>query len=126
METVSPTCSLASHTGLMTQYCPTMNVMTETGFLTAAIHCTMRFYCEKVINRNLIPGKPSLASIMNLDKQMDVVAASMPENWWDTPAELSVPVQSSASSASICCMPLLARFVLSEVILALQDSIAEM
>jgi len=49
------------------------------------------FIAGKVIDRNIIPSKPSFASAMALDEQMDEIAASMPEDWWDTPAKLPGP-----------------------------------
>lgn len=49
------------------------------------------FIAGKVIDRNILPAKPSFARTMDLDEQMDVIAASMPEAWWDMPGELPSP-----------------------------------
>ncbi|KAI5465286.1 hypothetical protein BGZ63DRAFT_373209 [Mariannaea sp. PMI_226] len=46
------------------------------------------FIAGKVIDRNVMPGKPSSASSMLLDEQMDAIASSMPEAWWDLPDQL--------------------------------------
>lgn len=42
----------------------------------------------KIIDRNMMPGKPSSASSMLLDEQMDTIASSMPLSWWDLPDSL--------------------------------------
>ncbi|KAF5591066.1 hypothetical protein FPANT_5799 [Fusarium pseudoanthophilum] len=42
----------------------------------------------KIIDRNMMPGKPSSASSMLLDEQMDTIASSMPLSWWDLPESL--------------------------------------
>ncbi|KAF5648964.1 hypothetical protein F52700_783 [Fusarium sp. NRRL 52700] len=42
----------------------------------------------KIIDRNMMPGKPSSASSMLLDEQMDTIASSMPLSWWDLPETL--------------------------------------
>ncbi|KAF5722693.1 hypothetical protein FMUND_2570 [Fusarium mundagurra] len=42
----------------------------------------------KIIDRNMMPGKPSSASSMLLDEQMDTIASSMPLRWWDLPQSL--------------------------------------
>lgn len=42
----------------------------------------------KIIDRNMMPGKPSSASSMLLDEQMDTIASSMPLSWWDLPQSL--------------------------------------
>ncbi|KAF5986768.1 hypothetical protein FBULB1_2298 [Fusarium bulbicola] len=42
----------------------------------------------KIIDRNMIPGKPSSASSMLLDEQMDTIASSMDLSWWDLPESL--------------------------------------
>ncbi|KAF5552607.1 hypothetical protein FMEXI_2758 [Fusarium mexicanum] len=42
----------------------------------------------KIIDRNMMAGKPSSASSMLLDEQMDTIAASMPLSWWDLPESL--------------------------------------
>jgi hypothetical protein len=46
------------------------------------------FIAGKVIDRNVITGKPSSASSMLLDEQMDTVASSMHSSWWDLPNTL--------------------------------------
>ena len=46
----------------------------------------------KVVDRNAGPTKPSFAAAMDLDEQMDAMAAAMPDGWWDVPREL--PTQS--------------------------------
>ncbi|RFN43339.1 hypothetical protein FIE12Z_12429 [Fusarium flagelliforme] len=46
------------------------------------------FIAGKVIDRNLIPGKPSSASSMLLDEQMDTITSSMHSSWWDPPSPL--------------------------------------
>jgi hypothetical protein len=43
------------------------------------------FVAGKVIDRNVMPGKPSSASSMLLDEQMDTIASSMHLSWWDLP-----------------------------------------
>jgi hypothetical protein len=45
------------------------------------------FIAGKVIDRNIMACKPSFASAMDLDEQMDAIAASTSEGWWDTPTE---------------------------------------
>ncbi|KAF5566243.1 hypothetical protein FNAPI_1242 [Fusarium napiforme] len=42
----------------------------------------------KIIDRNMMPGKPSSASSMLLDEQMDTIASSMPLSWWNLPQPL--------------------------------------
>ncbi|EXK87623.1 hypothetical protein FOQG_08962 [Fusarium oxysporum f. sp. raphani 54005] len=42
----------------------------------------------KIIDRNMMPGKPSSASSMLLDEQMDTIASSMHVSWWDLPDSL--------------------------------------
>ncbi|KAF4337757.1 hypothetical protein FBEOM_8354 [Fusarium beomiforme] len=42
----------------------------------------------KIIDRTMMPGKPSSASSMLLDEQMDTIASSMPLSWWDVPDSL--------------------------------------
>ncbi|KAF5694702.1 hypothetical protein FDENT_830 [Fusarium denticulatum] len=42
----------------------------------------------KIIDRDMMPGKPSSASSMLLDEQMDTIASSMPLSWWDLPESL--------------------------------------
>lgn len=56
-------------------------------------HFTLRcaFIAGKVIDRNIVPDKPSLAKAIDLDEQMEAIAASMPEDWWDLPRELPNP-----------------------------------
>lgn len=36
----------------------------------------------KIIDRNLTPGKPSLAKAMELDEELDSLASILPEGWW--------------------------------------------
>ena len=42
----------------------------------------------KIIDRNLAPGKPSLAEALELDKELDAVATRLPYQWWSIPTEL--------------------------------------
>ncbi|KAF5561457.1 hypothetical protein FPHYL_6191 [Fusarium phyllophilum] len=42
----------------------------------------------KIIDRNMMSGKPSSASSMLLDEQMDTIASSMPLSWWGLPESL--------------------------------------
>src|SRR5438046_1458331 len=73
-------------------YGSTMDVMTEElGSLQQRFILRCAFVVGKVIDRNIRPGKPSFASAMDLDEQMDTIASSMPEGWWATPAELPGP-----------------------------------
>uniref|UniRef100_A0A8H7NJ60 Zn(2)-C6 fungal-type domain-containing protein n=1 Tax=Bionectria ochroleuca TaxID=29856 RepID=A0A8H7NJ60_BIOOC len=46
------------------------------------------FVAGKVIDRNVVPVQPSSTFSMLLDEQMDAIAASMPESWWELPKEL--------------------------------------
>jgi hypothetical protein len=46
------------------------------------------FIAGKVIDRNMLPGKPSSASSMLLDEHMSVIGSSMPGSWWTLPDEL--------------------------------------
>ncbi|KAF4419903.1 hypothetical protein FACUT_11343 [Fusarium acutatum] len=46
------------------------------------------FIAGKIIDRNMMPGKPSSASSMLLDEQMDTIASSMSLGWWDLPESL--------------------------------------
>jgi hypothetical protein len=41
----------------------------------------------KVIDRNIAPGTPSFAKAMELDEEMDTIAACMPTVWWNIPDE---------------------------------------
>jgi hypothetical protein len=43
------------------------------------------FVAGKVIDRNIVPAQPSFAKAMDLDEQMEAIAASMPESWWTIP-----------------------------------------
>lgn len=43
----------------------------------------------KIIERNLVAGKPSLAQTMSLDEQLDAIAAMLPETWWTIPDRVS-------------------------------------
>jgi hypothetical protein len=45
------------------------------------------FVAGKVIDRNILSEKPSFAKTMELDEEMDDIAASMPGRWWDLPHE---------------------------------------
>jgi hypothetical protein len=53
-------------------------------------HFTLRcaFIAGKVIDRNIVPDKLSLAKAIDLDEQMETIAASMPGEWWNLPHEL--------------------------------------
>ncbi|KAK9319422.1 hypothetical protein V1517DRAFT_332656 [Lipomyces orientalis] len=42
----------------------------------------------KIIDRNLTSGKPSFAKAMELDEELESNASSLPEDWWNIPAEL--------------------------------------
>jgi hypothetical protein len=44
----------------------------------------------KIIDRNIMPGKPSFAKTMDLDEQMEAIAALMPDVWWLVPSELPI------------------------------------
>jgi hypothetical protein len=46
------------------------------------------FVAGKVIDRNIVPAQPSFAKAMDLDEQMEAIAASMPGNWWTIPVEI--------------------------------------
>ncbi|CAH0038074.1 unnamed protein product [Clonostachys solani] len=46
------------------------------------------FVAGKVIDRNVVPVRPSSTFSMLLDEQMDAIAASMPESWWELPTDL--------------------------------------
>ncbi|KAH6975669.1 hypothetical protein EDB80DRAFT_740459, partial [Ilyonectria destructans] len=43
----------------------------------------------KIIERNLVAGKPSLAQTLSLDEQLDTIAATLPKTWWTIPDEAS-------------------------------------
>lgn len=43
----------------------------------------------KIIERNLVAGKPSLAQTLSLDEQLDTIAAMLPKTWWTIPDEVS-------------------------------------
>lgn len=45
----------------------------------------------KIIDRNISPAQKSFAKTMDLDEQMDTIAADMPRSWWDIPNELLSP-----------------------------------
>ena len=73
-------------------YGPTMDMMAEeSGPWQQRFILRCAFIVGKVIDRNIMPGKPSFAGAIDLDEQMDAIAASTPEGWWDTPAELPCP-----------------------------------
>ncbi|KAI9854171.1 MAG: hypothetical protein M1813_001341 [Trichoglossum hirsutum] len=70
-------------------YGPTMDMMAEElGPWQQRFILRCAFIVGRVIDRNIMPGKPPLASVIDLDDQMDAIAASTPEGWWDIPAEL--------------------------------------
>ncbi|KAI7758907.1 hypothetical protein LZL87_009902 [Fusarium oxysporum] len=46
------------------------------------------YIAGKIIDRNMMPGKPSSAGSMLLDEQMDTIASSMHLSWWDLPDSL--------------------------------------
>src|SRR4051794_37476955 len=56
----------------------------ESGFLQHQFVLRCAFIAGKVIDRNIAPDNPSFAHAMDLDEQMDAIAASMPDGWWDT------------------------------------------
>ncbi|KAI9765752.1 MAG: hypothetical protein M1840_007186 [Geoglossum simile] len=73
-------------------YGPTMDAMAEESGsweLRFILRCAL--IVGKVIDRNIMPGKPSLATAIDLDEQMDAIATSTPEGWWEIPAELPGP-----------------------------------
>ncbi|KAI9781855.1 MAG: hypothetical protein M1839_005647 [Geoglossum umbratile] len=73
-------------------YGPVMDVMAEeSGSWQQQFIIRCAFIAGKVIDRNIIPGKPSFASTIDLDEQMDAIAASTPEGWWDALTELPGP-----------------------------------
>ncbi|KAF7550509.1 hypothetical protein G7Z17_g5679 [Cylindrodendrum hubeiense] len=43
----------------------------------------------KIIERNVMDGKPSLAQTLSLDEQLDKIATLLPQTWWDIPDEVS-------------------------------------
>ncbi|KAL6412470.1 hypothetical protein AUP68_03673 [Ilyonectria robusta] len=43
----------------------------------------------KIIERNLVAGKPSLAQTLSLDEQLDTIAAMLPKTWWTIPDQVS-------------------------------------
>jgi hypothetical protein len=42
----------------------------------------------KLIDRNLTPGKPSLAKAIDLDEELESLASTLPDEWWSIPAGL--------------------------------------
>ncbi|KAH0542442.1 hypothetical protein FGG08_003197 [Glutinoglossum americanum] len=73
-------------------YGPIMGVMAEeSGSWEQQFILRCAFIVGKVIDRNVMPSKPPFAGTVDLDEQMDAIAASTPESWWDTPAELPGP-----------------------------------
>ncbi|KAH6898176.1 hypothetical protein B0T10DRAFT_101098 [Thelonectria olida] len=43
----------------------------------------------KLVDRNLVPGHPSVAQTLSLDEQLDSASALLPEAWWNVPDGLS-------------------------------------
>jgi hypothetical protein len=72
-------------------YGPTMDAMAESGSWELRFILRCAFIVGKLIDRNIMPGKPSFASAIDLDEQMDAIAASTPEGWWDIPDKLPSP-----------------------------------
>lgn len=50
-----------------------------------ALQCAV--VAGQVIDRNLDPKKSSLAKAMELDEHMDLIASSMPKDWWHLPTQ---------------------------------------
>ncbi|KAH7131093.1 hypothetical protein EDB81DRAFT_807913 [Dactylonectria macrodidyma] len=43
----------------------------------------------KLIERNLVSSKPSIAETLSLDEEFDTLTALLPDEWWDTADEMS-------------------------------------
>ncbi|VUC24584.1 unnamed protein product [Clonostachys rosea] len=55
------------------------------------------FVAGKIIDRNVVPVQPSSTCSMLLDEQMDAIAASMPESWWELPKDVQNSQEEIAS-----------------------------
>jgi hypothetical protein len=58
----------------------------SSGFLQQDFTLKCTIIAGKLIDRNIMPKKPSFAEAVALDEQLETVAALMPKEWWDLPA----------------------------------------
>lgn len=47
----------------------------------------------KIIDRNMTPGKPSYAKVIELDEKLDSIASPLPKDWWMIPSDIEQPLQ---------------------------------
>ncbi|KAF4624116.1 hypothetical protein G7Y89_g14057 [Cudoniella acicularis] len=55
------------------------------GILMQKFHLQCALIAGKIIDRNLSLNKPSFAGTVQLDEQLDTIAMSMTQEWWDMP-----------------------------------------
>ncbi|KAH8687320.1 hypothetical protein BGZ60DRAFT_5859 [Tricladium varicosporioides] len=68
-------------------YGPIMSLSEDhPGFLLQQFTLECARMAAKVIDRNLLPNKPSFASTVELDEQLEVMGQPMGQKWWEVPS----------------------------------------
>ncbi|KAH6682715.1 hypothetical protein B0J14DRAFT_467830 [Halenospora varia] len=68
-------------------YGPIMSLSEDhPGFLLQHFTLECARMAAKVIDRNLMPNKPSFAGTVELDEQLEVMGMSMGQGWWEVPS----------------------------------------
>jgi hypothetical protein len=69
-----------AHFGAITETLAYTSGSTNHRFILRCVLCA-----GKVVDRNIAPGPPSFAKAMELDEEMEKIAACMPTDWWNIP-----------------------------------------